>query len=135
MAVDSSEIKDFFFCFFLCFWSFAQIEKEFAGSVVSVVDVCLHAMEEGILPVITKQMGYLFLWEFFILTTDQWARTCALLQRHRLPPSLLWTLKTRVESTCRSRSPCCSDCPVKDKTWTRKMHGYIPVSCVLGIVM
>ena len=88
----------------VCFWCFAQTEKEFTGSVVSVVDVCLHAMVRGTLPVITKQMGYLFLWELFILTTDQWARTCALLQRHRLPPSLLWTLKTRVECTWRSIS-------------------------------
>ena len=96
----------------VCFWSFAQTKKElFVGSVV--VDVCLHAMEEGILPAIAKEDGRYFLWEYYVLTTDQWARTCALLQHHQLPPSLLWTLQTRVYYTWRSASETClvSDVP------------------------
>jgi hypothetical protein len=51
----------------------------------------MDAMEEGILPVVAKQWGYT-LWEFYILTTDQWVRMCAMLQRNRLPSRLLWGL-------------------------------------------
>jgi hypothetical protein len=72
------------------FEHFARTERGYTGTC-GVVDVCMDAMEEGTLSVIAKQWGYC-LWEFFILTTDQWARACALLQRHRLPPSLLWEL-------------------------------------------
>jgi hypothetical protein len=59
----------------------------------SIVDACIHAMEEGTLPVTAQiHKGRYYLWEtyIFILTVDQWARICALLQRHRLPPGLLW---------------------------------------------
>ena len=77
------------------FWSFAQPKD---GFVVSVVDGCLHAMEGGALSVIARQSGY-YLWEFYDLTTDQWARLCALAQRHRLPPSLFWRWQSRVRLT------------------------------------
>ncbi len=57
----------------------------------AIRDACIDAMEEGTLPV-TVQGGTsrCYLWEKYILTVDQWARICALLQRQRLPPSLLW---------------------------------------------
>ena len=88
------------------FWSFAAQPKKgccLPGVVVSVVDGCLHAMEEGRLSVIAQQNGC-WLWELYILTTDQWARLCALVQRHRLPPTLLWRLQSRVRWT---RHPGC----------------------------
>ena len=72
----------------LHFHSFAKTQKDYTGPD-SVVDVCLHAMEEGKLRVTVKQSVY-YLWEYFTLTTDQWGRLCALLQRQRLPPSFLW---------------------------------------------
>jgi hypothetical protein len=79
---------------------FAQRTRaDYLGPDSVVVDVCLHAMEEGILSAIATERGHHFLWEYYILTTDQLARTCALLQRHRLPSSLLWTLQTRLHCT------------------------------------
>ena len=71
------------------FFSFAETQKNFTGTC-TVVDVCLDAMEKGMLPVVAEQRGY-YLWEYFYLTTDQVARVCALLKRRRLPPCLLWT--------------------------------------------
>jgi len=57
----------------------------------AIRDACIDAMEEGTLPVTALGgKGRYYLWENYILTVDQWARICALLQRHRLPPSLLW---------------------------------------------
>jgi hypothetical protein len=78
----------------LTFYSFAQTSQ----GPPTIVDVCLDAMEKGMLPVVAEQWGYC-LWEYFTLTTDQWVRVCALLQRHRLPPRLLWRIKTRVHWT------------------------------------
>jgi hypothetical protein len=66
--------------------------------VVDIVNACMDAMEEGSLPVIAKQYGY-YLWEIYILTVDQWARLCALLQRNQCPPRLLWRLHTCVRWT------------------------------------
>jgi hypothetical protein len=77
---------------------FAQTQKDYTGPD-SVVDVCLHAMEEGILTVFAKQMGYLFLWELCIMTPGQWARTCALVEHHRLPSRLCWRFPTGVYCT------------------------------------
>ena len=75
-----------------CFWSFAaQTRKVYTGHD-QIVDVCLHAMEEGRLPVIVKQCRY-YLWEYYILTVDQWVRICALLQQNRFSPCLLWRLQ------------------------------------------
>jgi hypothetical protein len=57
----------------------------------AIVDACIRAMEEGTLSVTAQgSKGRYYLWETYILTVDQWARICALLQRHRLPPGLLW---------------------------------------------
>ena len=70
------------------FYSFAATQKNFTGTC-TVVDVCLDAMEKGMLPVVAKHCGY-YLWEYFYLTTDQVARVCALLKQRRLPPCLLW---------------------------------------------
>ena len=57
----------------------------------AIRDACIDAMEEGTLPVIAQgRKNQCYLWEMYILTVDQWARICALLQRHRLPPGLLW---------------------------------------------
>ena len=83
------------------FCSFAKTRKDYTGPH-SVEDVCLHAMEESVLPVIASVWG-LFLWEYFTLTTDQWVRVCALLQRRRLPSCLLWR-KTDVLWTRRTAS-------------------------------
>jgi hypothetical protein len=71
------------------FERFARTEKCWLGTS-DTVDVCMDAMEEGMLPVIAKQWGFYYLWEFYSLRTDQWARLCGLLQRNRLPQSLLW---------------------------------------------
>ncbi len=62
---------------------------------LATVDACVHAMEGGLLPV-TSQQNRLFLWDFHVLTMDQLARVCVLLQQHRLPVSLLWTPKMGV---------------------------------------
>ena len=72
---------------------FARNEKCWLGTS-DIVDVCMDAMEEGTLPVIAKQWGFYYLWEFYFLRTHQWARLCGLLQRNRLPPSLLWRLES-----------------------------------------
>ena len=57
----------------------------------AIVDACIYAMEEGTLSVTAQGgKGRYYLWETYILTVDQWARICALLQRHRLSPGLLW---------------------------------------------
>jgi hypothetical protein len=72
---------------FVDFCEFAHAQKP---GCYCVVDVCMVAMEEGMLPVIAKHFGTYFLWQHFIFTVDQWTRMCALLQRNRLPPSLLW---------------------------------------------
>jgi hypothetical protein len=79
---------------------FAQTRKDYTGPD-SVVDVCLLAMEESALSVIAKAWGY-SLWEFCILSVDQWVRMCALLQRHRLPSRLCWRLETNLRFTRRS---------------------------------
>ena len=79
---------------------FAQTRKDYTGPD-SVVDVCLHAMEEGALSVIAKARGYL-LWEFCIMSVDQWVCACALLQRHRLPSSLCWRVGTNLRLTRRA---------------------------------
>ena len=92
------------------FEHFARTQK---GCTVpnSVVDVCMDAMQEGTLSVIAKNW---YLWEYFTLKRDQWARLCALVQRHRLPPTLLWRLQSGVRWT---RHPGCveiylvSECP------------------------
>ena len=82
------------------FYSFAGTRKDYAGCE-SVVDVCLHAMEENVLPIFAEQWGY-YLWEYFTLTPDQLARICALLQLQRLPASLLWKWHSCVLRTRRS---------------------------------
>ena len=79
---------------------FAETRNDYTGCE-SVVDVCLHAMEEAALPVVAQHWGF-YLWEYFTLTTDQWARLCALLQRQRLPASLLWRSINRMRWTKRS---------------------------------
>ena len=84
------------------FHVFAQAQKDYTGPD-SVVDVCLHAMEEGTLSVIAKACGY-SLWEFFILSVDQWVRMCALMQHHRLPSRLCWALGTKLHWTMRGAS-------------------------------
>ena len=83
------------------FYYFAESRKSFTGTPCSVVDKCLDAMEEDLLSVVAKQSGY-YLWEYFILTTDQLVRMCALLQRNRFPSSVLWRFQTRVCWTRRS---------------------------------
>ena len=55
----------------------------------AAVDAYMDAMEHDLLPVDTEEHGH-YLWEFYILTVDQWVRICGLLQRRRLPSSLLW---------------------------------------------
>ena len=101
------------------FYSFAETQKNFTGTC-TVVDVCLDAMEKGMLPVVAEQWGY-YLWEYFYLTTDQVARVCALLKRRRLPPCLLWTWGIRMRWTRRYaltepyillgyRRPRCNSC-------------------------
>ena len=75
------------------FEHFARTEN---GS--DIVNACMDAMEEGSLPVIAKEYGY-YLWEIYILTVDEWARLCALLQRNQCPPRLLWRLHTCVRWT------------------------------------
>jgi hypothetical protein len=82
------------------FRGFAQTRKDYTGPY-SVVDVCLHAMEEGTLSVIAKAWKY-SLWEFCIMSVDQWVRMCALLQRHRLPSSLCWRVGTNLRLTRRA---------------------------------
>ena len=86
---------------FVDFSKFAQARRP---GCHCVVDVCMDAMEEGMLPVITKKGGY-YLWEYYILTVDQWVRMCALLQRNRLPSRLLWRWQTYVRWTKRSVLP------------------------------
>jgi len=67
------------------FYSFAGTRKNYTGCE-SVVDVCLHAMEEGTLSLTANQWEK-YLWEYFSLTPDQLAHVCALLQLQRLPAS------------------------------------------------
>ena len=83
----------------LYFFNFSKTQKDYTGPD-SIVDVCLHAMEEGKLSVIAKQTGY-YLWEVYVLTVDQWVRMCALLQRNWLPSSLFWVFGTSVDWTKR----------------------------------
>jgi hypothetical protein len=57
------------------------------------IDACIGAMEQGTLNVCAQEhVSGTFLWEYYnyTLTVDHIARICALLQRRRLPPSLLW---------------------------------------------
>ena len=97
---------------------FAQSTRaDYLGPDSVVVDVCLHAMEEDILSAIATERGHHFLWEYYILTTDQWARTCALLQRHRLPSSLLWTLQTRLHCTLQQYADAVSALPRIEFMW------------------
>jgi hypothetical protein len=86
---------------FVDFSKFAQARRP---GCHCVVDACMDAMEEGMLPVITKEGGY-YLWEYYILTVDQWVRMCALLQQNRLPSRLLWRWQTYVRWTKRSVLP------------------------------
>ncbi len=68
---------------------FRHIVESFIYNNSVIVDACIHAMENGRLSVFAQEAG-LYLWEYFSFTVDQTARICALLQRQRLPSSLLW---------------------------------------------
>ena len=76
------------------FYVYAQAQKDYTGPG-SVVDVCLRGMVQGTLPVTAKERGYA-LWEFYVLSVDQWVRMCALMQHHRLPSRLCWALGTNL---------------------------------------
>jgi len=82
------------------FEHFAGTRNDYTGRE-SVVDVCLHAMKEGTLSLTANQWEK-YLWELYDLTTDQLARVCVLLQRQRLPASLLWRSINRMHWTKRS---------------------------------
>lgn len=74
--------------------------------MMETFDEYMDAMEEGRRPVVAQQNGY-YAWERFILTMDQWTRICGLLQRQRLPSSLLWRPRMQ-QSWCRiSRDDFC----------------------------
>lgn len=63
----------------------------------------MDAMEHDLLPVFN-------LWEFFILTKDQWVCICGFLQQRRLPSSLLWRPGYRpIYLFVRSRADFCYD--------------------------
>ena len=64
---------------------------------------CIRAMEGGTLSVLAKEDGW-YLWEKIVLSLCQVARVCALLQRHRLPPSLLWRKYTCIPLSTRSQT-------------------------------
>jgi hypothetical protein len=81
---------------------FFHIVESFIENNSVIVDACIHAMENGRLSVLCQEAG-LYLWEYFVFTVDQTARTCALLQRQRLPSSLLWSLGTSLQSFVRPR--------------------------------
>jgi len=74
---------------FVNFRQFAKMNQSSDCFKCRVVNGCMDAMEEGRLPVIASNDLGFCLWERYILTVDEWARMCALLQRNRLPPSLL----------------------------------------------
>ncbi len=79
-------------------------DMEYLWQHLEAVDACIGAMEGGVFPVDAKhKQNGLYLWEYFILTTDQWARICVLLQTLRLPPRLLWRPKW-ISTICWTRS-------------------------------
>jgi hypothetical protein len=60
-------------------------------------------MAGGALSVLAQEDGW-YLWEKIVLTVRQVDRVCALLQRHRLPPSLLWRKDTWIPLFTRSQT-------------------------------
>ena len=84
---------------------FSHVDTGSPEDCCAFVDVCLDAMEVGKLSVLAKH-NKLYLWEYVFFSVDQWVRVCALLQRTRLVPRLLWSehgnvcwVRSRVDSS------------------------------------